>query len=133
MNKPECKTYPDGTKRWRLNGEYHREGGPALEHPNGYKEWWLNGNLHREDGPAVEHPNGYKEWWLNGKYHREDGPAYEEPEGTKEWWLNGEEVHPETLVDLWLEREVFCWYDEANEALNFAESNKNKTLKENKE
>jgi len=26
--------------------------------------WKLNGNLHREDGPAVEYANGYKEWWL---------------------------------------------------------------------
>ena len=75
MNKPKCKTYSNGTK-----------------------EWYLNGELHREDGPAYEHLDGYKEWWLNGK-----------------------PIHPETLVDLWLEREVFCWYDEANGTLNFAE------------
>ena len=75
MNKPECKTYHNGTK-----------------------QWWLNGNLHREDGPAIERPNGAKEWWLNGK-----------------------PIHPETLVDLWLEREVFCWYDETNGTLNFTE------------
>ena len=30
-------------------------------------EWYLNGNLHREDGPAVEYTNGSKEWYLNGK------------------------------------------------------------------
>jgi len=35
---------------------------------NGTKSWWLNGQYHREDGPAVECANGYKEWWLNGKY-----------------------------------------------------------------
>ena len=34
---------------------------------NGCKFWLLNGNLHREDGPAVEWPSGYKEWWLNGE------------------------------------------------------------------
>ena len=98
MNKPECKTYSDGTKRW-----------------------FLNGKRHREEGPAYEHPDGTKAWYLNGKYHREDGPAYEEPDGTKAWFLNGKLVHPETLVDLWLEREVFCWYDVANGTLNFAE------------
>ena len=95
MNKPECKTFPDGRK-----------------------EWWLNGKRHREDGPAVERPDGTKVWYLNGKLHREDGPAYESPDGAKYWWLNGEEIDPETLVDLWLEREVFCWYDETNDCLN---------------
>jgi len=33
---------------------------------NDDKEWYLNGNLHREDGPAVESANGDKEWYLNG-------------------------------------------------------------------
>ena len=99
MNKPECTTYPSGTKQWRLNGKYHRE-----------------------DGPAFERPDGTKAWYLNGKYHREDGPAVEWRNGHKEWWLNGEKIHPETLVDLWLEREVFCWYDVANGTLNFAEN-----------
>jgi hypothetical protein len=98
MNKPECKTYPDGAK-----------------------EWFLNGKLHREDGPAVEHPNGVKEWWLNDERHREDGPAFEHPNGSKSWYLNGNETHPEVLVDLWLEREVFCWWDETTDTLNFAE------------
>ena len=123
MNKPECKTYPSGTKEWCLNGKYHREGGPAVEYPGGTKQWWLNGKPHREDGPAYEGSDEHKEWWLNGKRHREDGPAVECFDGAKEWYLNGEEVHPETLVDLWLEREVFCWYDETNETLNFAENN----------
>ena len=100
MNKPVCKTLPDGTKRW-----------------------FLNGKRHREEGPAYEHPDGTKAWYLNGKYHREGSPAVERPDGTKEWFLNGEKIHPETLVDLWLEREVFCWYDEANGTLNFAEIN----------
>ena len=121
MNKPECKTYPDGIKEWHLNGKLHREDGPAVEQLDGHKEWWLNGKRQREEGPAVERPDGTKVWYLNGKFHREDGPAYENPDGTKRWFLNDEEVHPETLVDLWLERGVFCWYDETNETLNFAE------------
>ncbi|CAB4196751.1 hypothetical protein UFOVP1290_271 [uncultured Caudovirales phage] len=56
--------------------------------PYGNKYWYLEGELHREDGPAVEYPDGTKEWWLEGKLHREDGPAVEYPDGTKEWYLN---------------------------------------------
>ena len=98
MNKPEC-----------------------IIHPNGTKYWYLNGKRHREGGPAVVQSNGTKIWYLNGKYHREDGPAIEYADGTKGWWLNDEGVHPEALVDLWLEREIFCWYDETTETLNFGE------------
>ena len=100
MNKPKCKTYPNGDKEWVLNGKYHRE-----------------------DGPAIEHVNGDKEWRLNGKYHREDGPAIECSNGDKEWWLNDKIVHPETIVDLWLSRGVFCWYDETNDCLSFGDKN----------
>ena len=66
-------------------------------------------------------PNGEKRWYLNDKPHREDGPAIEWYNGIKQWFLNGNETHPEVLVDLWLEREVFSWYDETNETLNFGE------------
>jgi hypothetical protein len=38
------------------------------EYPNGVKRWYLNGERHREDGPAVEDADGYKEWWLNGEF-----------------------------------------------------------------
>ena len=56
---------------------------------NGDKYWYLNGNRHREDGPAVEYANGDKYWHLNGKFHREDGPAAEYANGDKIWYLNG--------------------------------------------
>jgi hypothetical protein len=121
MNKPKCEILPYGTKEWLLNGKLHREGDPAVEHPDGTKSWYLNGKRHREGGPAVVQSNGTKIWYLNGKYHREDGPAIEYADGTKGWWLNDEGVHPEALVDLWLEREIFCWYDETTETLNFGE------------
>ena len=98
MTKPECRIEPSGEKYWYLNGKPHREDGPAYEHPNGKKVWWFNGKRHREDGPAIVHPNGKKYWYLNDK-----------------------KVHPEVLVDLWLEREVFCWFDETTETLNFGE------------
>ena len=67
MSQPELKIDADGTKRWYLNGERHREDGPAIEYPEGSKYWYLNGRCHREDGPAVERPNGTKYWYLNGK------------------------------------------------------------------
>jgi hypothetical protein len=73
MNKPECKTYPNGTKEWRLNGAPHRE-----------------------DGPAVEFANG-----------------------TKEWYLNDEKVDPETIVDLWLAKNIYCIYNPEAGCLEF--------------
>ena len=34
---------------------------------DGEKVWYLNGELHREDGPAIEMLDGIKEWWLYGE------------------------------------------------------------------
>ena len=62
----------DGNKRWYLNGELHREDGPAIEYADGTKRWYLNGKLHREDGPAYEEANGYKSWYLNGQKYTEE-------------------------------------------------------------
>ena len=96
QKEPECKTYTNGSKYWLLNGK-----------------------IHREDGPAVERASGYKAWYNNGKAHREDGPAIEYVDGPKEWWLNGIPADPETIVDLWLMRGKFCFYDKDNDRLNF--------------
>ena len=41
--EPKCYLSPGGTKRWYVNGEYHREDGPAVEWSDGDKEWFLNG------------------------------------------------------------------------------------------
>lgn len=35
---------------------FHRKGGPAIEWESGAQGWYLNGERHREDGPAVECP-----------------------------------------------------------------------------
>ena len=43
---------------------YHK----VVEWADGHKHWYLNGQLHREDGPAIVMPGGYKEWWLNYKF-----------------------------------------------------------------
>ena len=64
--KKEICFYSDGDKHWFLNGEYHREGGPAVEYSDGEKFWLLNGYAHREDGPACEYSDGTKHWYLNG-------------------------------------------------------------------
>jgi len=78
----------DGTIRYYVNNQLHREDGPAMEWVDGYKSWFLNGKLHREDGPAIEYADGSKEWWLNGQRHREDGPAVKFADGRKWWYLN---------------------------------------------
>ena len=91
MKEYQVKVYPDGTKMWYLNGQRHREDGPAIECANGEKEWYLNNQRHREDGPAVEWACGTTFWYLNDQLHREDGPAVEWVDGDKEWYLNGKE------------------------------------------
>jgi hypothetical protein len=68
----EVRVYADGRKCWFLNGQRHREDGPAVERSNGDNSWWLNGELHREDGPAVVDSYGDKYWYLNGEYLTEE-------------------------------------------------------------
>ena len=35
------------------------------------RHWYLNGERHREDGPAVEWTSGNKAWYLNNIYYTE--------------------------------------------------------------
>lgn len=103
------KVYEDRTEWFNLDGERHREDGPAFEWANGTKCWYLNGKYHREDGPAVEYADGTKEWYLNGKLHREDGPAIERADGIKKWHLNGErltEAEFKAKADTYAGREI---------------------------
>ena len=65
MSQSGMKVGPTGTKRWYLDGKFHREDGPAIVYEDGVKQWYLNGKLHREDGPAIEYPNGEKQWFFN--------------------------------------------------------------------
>jgi hypothetical protein len=55
----------------------------------------MNGQLHREDGPATITAIGDKLWYMNGQLHREDGPAIEHVSGNKAWYLNGEKISEE--------------------------------------
>ena len=118
MIEYKVKVWPNGAKEWWLNGAPHREDGPARELADGSKEWFLNGERHREDGPAIEDADGEK-WWLNNKRHREDGPAVERANGNKYWYLNHEKVDPETIVDLWLAKNIYCFYNVETNSLEF--------------
>jgi hypothetical protein len=66
MNKSIMFTTGLGTKYWKLNGDFHREDGPAIEYTDGARAWFINGQLHREDGPAIDYNDGNKQWHLNG-------------------------------------------------------------------
>jgi len=91
-NQPICETDEFGNKRWYLNGQYHREDGPAVEYSNGDKEWFLNDQYHREDGPAIELTDGTKCWYIHDQRHRVDGPATEYANGKKYWYYQGEYI-----------------------------------------
>lgn len=52
-------------------------------------------------------------------HHREDGPAIEWASGYKEWFLWGKEVDPEEVVDLWLARNIYCFYNRETDSLEF--------------
>ena len=91
----EVTEHDDGTQSWRLNGNLHREDGPAIITSTGNQEWWVTGKLHREDGPAVVWVDGHQEWWVTGNHHREDGPAVIWSDGTQEWWVNGKQLTEE--------------------------------------
>jgi len=38
----------------------------SISYDNGIKNWIVNGQNHREDGPAIIHSDGSKAWYLNG-------------------------------------------------------------------
>ena len=50
----EVKVYPSGNKYWRLNGERHREDGPAVEYVDGRNWWYLDGEQYTEAGHTAE-------------------------------------------------------------------------------
>lgn len=100
FNYTGVREYPDGRREWFLNGQLHRDDGPARESPDGSKSWYNHGKLHREDGPAKIWFDGSKLWFRNGICHRDDGPAIEWADGRKEWWRNDRELSPEEITAL---------------------------------
>jgi len=89
---PTCIIDRHGTKRWYLNGELHREDGPAIEYPDEVTEWLINGKHHRLDGAAIIWGDGSKEWLTYGYRHRLDGPAIIRWDKTTKWYMNGYDV-----------------------------------------
>ena len=67
MTEYKVKVFEDRTKWYNLEGQLHRENGPAIEWDDGSKAWFINGKRHRVDGPAIEKVNGYKVWYINGQ------------------------------------------------------------------
>lgn len=87
--EPQMHVNEYGTKIWKLNGNYHREDGPAIEYANGTKAWLQCGKLHRTNGAAIEWLDGAKEWYVDGVRHRVDGAAVEYADGSKFWYVDG--------------------------------------------
>lgn len=84
-----------GGKEWWVNGERHREKGPAVLNADGSCRWYIRGSLHRVDGPAVEASSGARAWYQAGELHREDGPAVEGADGTREWYDRAVQISEE--------------------------------------
>jgi len=49
MKEYTVKVFEDGTKTWYLDGERHREDGPAVEFSSGTKAWYINGQKLTEE------------------------------------------------------------------------------------
>jgi hypothetical protein len=83
--------WPDGSLRWRRNGQYHRDDDkPARIDPDGTLTWAKNSQLHRDlDKPARILADGELQWYKNGKQHRDDDkPAVIWADGTVAWFKN---------------------------------------------
>ena len=95
VDEIECSINDEGTKMWLLNGQFHREDGPAIEYANGTKYWYINGLLHREDGPAIDWPDRTAIWYIKNNRHRLDGPAVIFDRCSSIWCINDHDVTDE--------------------------------------
>lgn len=85
--------FPDGVRRWVVDGCLHREDGPAVIREDGAEFWYLHGRRHRVDGPAVISTNGkHEEWYFHGEFHRVNGPAFILPDGSNRWYISGKRI-----------------------------------------
>jgi len=99
-NNGHAIEHPNGDKWWYKEGEVHRLNAPACI-SSGIEVWRVNGDLHREDGPAIKVKKGYynrydnwyhgiiEGWYRHGIRHREGGAAVIYKDKRREWWLNG--------------------------------------------
>jgi hypothetical protein len=71
----------------------HAEGGYTdVEIVNGVTKYTLDGDLHREDGPALISAQGDENWYLNGLRHRVGGPAIVTRNGAQFYYVAGQRV-----------------------------------------
>jgi len=49
MKEYTVKVFEDGSKAWYLDGQRHREDGPAIEFSSGTRSWYLNGEKLTEE------------------------------------------------------------------------------------
>ena len=95
MNKEKLtvETDENGTIMYfNADGDSHNPNGPAIIYPDGDKRYYINGKLHNPDGPAIVWPDGYKEHWINGKRHNPHGPAVVFADGDRAYYIKGEEL-----------------------------------------
>ncbi len=64
---------------------------------NGDQIWRLDGERHRDDGPAFIGADGTQGWYQYGEWHRDDGPAWIKADGTKEYWFNNTKLEEGSL------------------------------------
>ena len=102
----------------------------VVEEADGTIKWFVNGELHRDkDKPAIEDVDGNKWWYLNGKLHRDNGePAIELADGTKKYYLNGIEYNPKDTKAMTIaEREEALGYiEELDKAITESRENLDK-------
>lgn len=92
-----AKEFEDEIRIWELNGNLHREDGPAFIREGG-KEWYKNGHRHRDYGPAVEYdsrPSDEDDWYfMDNNYfldtHKflveESKQKFKNQQEKEEWW-----------------------------------------------
>lgn len=87
--------HDDGQLAWYQHGNRHRDGDrPAIIGASGcYKEWCIQGQTHRDNGPAEKHSDGVRVWRLNGKFHRIGGPAIEDPNDSIAWQMQDDDPY----------------------------------------
>lgn len=77
------------SETWAINGNAHREDGPAsystASDIENWEEWYRHGIKHRIGGPASISSDRWG-WYENGLLHRYDGPAYHDPNHEKQAW-----------------------------------------------
>jgi hypothetical protein len=62
----DIQIHRDGSIVWRLNGNFHRDYGPATKAANGSEFWYKDNFCHRDDGYAMDRRHGESVWALSG-------------------------------------------------------------------